>query len=85
MADPNQSPEKRPRDTSCGRTRREFLWQTGGGFTGLALGSMLAQDGFLANQAVAAAVNARAGQPDRLQARMIGLDTGHWHSAKRGP
>ena len=54
MADPNQSPDKRPRDTSCGRTRREFLWQTGGGFTGLALGSMLAQDGFLANQAVAA-------------------------------
>lgn len=38
----------------CGRTRREFLWETGGGFTGLALGGMLAQDGFLANQSVAA-------------------------------
>ena len=43
-----------PRNSFCGRTRREFLWQTGAGFTGLALGSMLAQDGFLANQAVAA-------------------------------
>src|SRR5262245_23407704 len=25
----------------CGRTRREFLWETGGGFTGLALAGML--------------------------------------------
>ena len=38
----------------CGRTRREFLWETGGGFTGLALAGMLAKDGFLAKQAVAA-------------------------------
>lgn len=30
----------------CGRTRREFLWQTGGGFTGIALTAMLAADGF---------------------------------------
>ena len=43
-----------PRNSFCGRTRREFLWQTGAGFTGVALGSMLAQDGFLANQACAA-------------------------------
>ena len=49
------NPEQPDRNgTFCRRTRREFLWQTGGGFTGLALGSMLAQDGFLANQAVAA-------------------------------
>ena len=32
--------------TPCGRTRREFLWQTGGGFTGLALTALLSQDGF---------------------------------------
>ncbi len=32
--------------TACGRTRREFLWQTGAGFTGLALAAMLAEDGF---------------------------------------
>lgn len=30
----------------CGRTRREFLWQTGGGFAGTALAGMLQQDGF---------------------------------------
>jgi hypothetical protein len=30
----------------CGRTRREFLWQTGGGFAGTALAGMLQRDGF---------------------------------------
>src|SRR5689334_4333624 len=30
----------------CRRTRREFLWQTGAGFTGLALTGLLSQDGF---------------------------------------
>jgi hypothetical protein len=34
--------------TPCGRTRREFLWQTGAGFTGLALSALLAEDGFFA-------------------------------------
>ncbi|MEQ8787743.1 MAG: DUF1501 domain-containing protein [Pirellulaceae bacterium] len=38
----------------CGRTRREFLWQAGGGFAGMALASMLAEEGFLARQSVAA-------------------------------
>src|SRR5688500_966016 len=38
----------------CNRTRREFLWQVGGGFTGLALTAMLSKDGFLASQARAA-------------------------------
>lgn len=38
----------------CGRTRREFLWETGCGFSAVALSSMLSQDGFLARQAVAA-------------------------------
>ena len=38
----------------CGRTRREFLWQTGGGFAGTALAAMLGEDGFLGRQAVAA-------------------------------
>ena len=32
--------------TPCGRTRREFLWETGAGFTGLALTAMLQADGF---------------------------------------
>ncbi|MEM9827394.1 MAG: DUF1501 domain-containing protein [Planctomycetota bacterium] len=30
----------------CGRTRREFLWQSGGGFGAAALASMLSGDGF---------------------------------------
>ena len=43
-----------PRSCFCGRTRREFLWETGGAFTGLALTGLLSQDGFFENQAVAA-------------------------------
>src|SRR3954466_7503660 len=35
----------------CGRTRREFLWETGAGFTGLALTGLLSADGFFANKA----------------------------------
>ena len=38
----------------CGRTRREFLWQTGAGFTGTALAGLLSTDGFFEKQAVAA-------------------------------
>ena len=37
----------------CGRTRREFLWQTGAGFTGTALAGMLGDD-FFASEAMAA-------------------------------
>jgi hypothetical protein len=44
----------------CGRTRREFLWQAGGGFAGTALTYLLAQDGFFAR---AAAAEARASTP----------------------
>lgn len=43
-----------PRGNFCGRTRREFLWQAGGGFTALPLLSMLSGDGFLESQATAA-------------------------------
>ncbi|MES2459176.1 MAG: DUF1501 domain-containing protein, partial [Armatimonadota bacterium] len=38
----------------CGRTRREFMWEVGGGFASVALASMLGTDGFFAKQAVAA-------------------------------
>ncbi len=38
----------------CGRTRREFLWNCGAGFTGLALTGLLSKDGFLSNQTLAA-------------------------------
>ena len=43
-----------PRNTFCGQTRREFLWESGGAFTSVALAGMLAQDGFLKSQACAA-------------------------------
>src|SRR5438270_11182022 len=35
-----------PNPTPCGRSRREFLWQVGGGFAGLALIDLLSRDGF---------------------------------------
>ncbi|MFN3651044.1 MAG: DUF1501 domain-containing protein [Armatimonadota bacterium] len=37
----------------CGRTRRQFLWETGAGFTGLALAGLL-EESFFAQQAYAA-------------------------------
>src|SRR5262245_32037907 len=37
----------------CGRTRREFLWEVGGGFGGVALAGLLG-DSFFARQSVAA-------------------------------
>jgi hypothetical protein len=37
--------------TFCGRTRREFLWETGFGFTGTALTALLAADGFFGTSA----------------------------------
>src|SRR5689334_18345811 len=37
--------------TPCNTTRREFLWQMGGGFVGTALTYLLAQDGFFARAA----------------------------------
>jgi len=35
-----------PMNTFCGRTRREFLWQAGAGFTALGLTDALSRDGF---------------------------------------
>src|ERR1700730_18102978 len=43
-----------PTQNFCHRTRREFLWEAGAGFTGLALTGLLSQDGFFANRVVAA-------------------------------
>jgi hypothetical protein len=39
---------------SCGQTRREFVWEMGAGFAGLALTSLLAADGFFARHLHAA-------------------------------
>ncbi|MBP88373.1 MAG: hypothetical protein CMJ64_16935 [Planctomycetaceae bacterium] len=38
----------------CGTTRREFVWEMGAGFAGLALASLLDGEGFFTKQAVAA-------------------------------
>src|SRR5207248_948675 len=43
-----------PALTPCGRTRREFLWEAGGGFAGTALAALLAGDGFFGPAARAA-------------------------------
>src|SRR5512139_2828702 len=51
-------PRKTGRDgekaCGCGRTRREFLWEAGAGFTGLALAYLLDRDGFFGRRALAA-------------------------------
>src|SRR5258708_40278883 len=40
-----------PTRTPCGRSRREFLWEVGGGFAGLALIDLLSRDGYFAGRA----------------------------------
>ncbi|HEY2952436.1 MAG TPA: DUF1501 domain-containing protein [Verrucomicrobiae bacterium] len=47
----------------CRRTRREFLWEAGAGFTGLALTGLLTLDQFFARQANAASVAAKFTNP----------------------
>ncbi len=53
----------------CGRTRREFLWQAGGGFAGLALTGMLARDGFAFNEAPGKFVNPMAAKKPMIPAK----------------
>jgi hypothetical protein len=55
----------RKRSDFCGRTRREFIWQTGGGFGAAALSSMLGQDGFFghADAADLTSLNPLAAKP----------------------
>ncbi len=55
----------------CGKTRREFLWEAGAGFTGLALTGMLSLDGFFAPSAQAASgsANPLAPKPPMFPAR----------------
>ncbi|MAB83244.1 MAG: hypothetical protein CMJ24_07390 [Phycisphaerae bacterium] len=56
-----------PRNTFCGRTRREFLWDSGGAFTSVALAGLLGSDGFIGSQAMAA--DGTTLLPNPLQAR----------------
>jgi Protein of unknown function (DUF1501) len=56
----------------CGRTRREFLWESGCGFGATALASLLSQDGFFANSAAASEMplpNPLAPRPAQLAPR----------------
>ena len=54
----------------CGKTRRELLWETGAGFTGLALTGMLSADGFFAPPANAAPTpNTQHPTPNPLAAK----------------
>jgi Protein of unknown function (DUF1501) len=43
----------RSQSMPCGQTRREFLWEVGGGFAGLALVDLLSRDGFFEQAAAA--------------------------------
>jgi hypothetical protein len=47
----------------CHRTRREFLWEAGAGFTGLALSGLLSLDSFFAPSVHAAQEAAKLGNP----------------------
>jgi hypothetical protein len=49
----------------CGQTRREFVWEMGAGFAGLALTSLLETDGFFARHVRAA--DARPGDPAAIE------------------
>ncbi len=68
------SDRTRPRSGfPCGQTRREFAWQIGAGFAGLALTSLLDADGFFARRLDAAETGKPAGplapKPPHLPAR----------------
>src|SRR5262245_17268024 len=56
----------------CGRTRREFLWESGCGFGGVALASLLSKDGFFTRAEAAgseASANPLAARPAALAPR----------------
>lgn len=50
----SQTHSSRPRRFPCGLSRREWVWQMGGGCAGLALTALLDQDGFFGRIATAA-------------------------------
>ncbi|HWB13908.1 MAG TPA: DUF1501 domain-containing protein [Pirellulales bacterium] len=47
----------------CGRTRREFFWEAGAGFTSVALAGLLSRDGFFGGSQATAAEAARQANP----------------------
>jgi hypothetical protein len=61
--DQRSSDSRHPAGTFCGRTRREFLWEAGAGFTGLGLVGLLSRDGFFSRGASAAASARKSANP----------------------
>ncbi len=55
--DRHASDPSQPSGSFCGRTRREFLWEAGAGFTGVALAGLLGKDAFAADVAGARPAN----------------------------
>jgi hypothetical protein len=55
----------------CGRTRREFLWESGGGFASVALTALLTGDGFFGQQARAADISSKFVNPLAARHPMI--------------
>src|SRR4051812_12492256 len=53
----------------CGPTRREFVWEMGAGFAGLALTSLLDRDGFFGRHARAAGPSAAPATANPLAPR----------------
>jgi hypothetical protein len=53
----------------CGQTRRESLWQMGGGFTGLAMTSLLGRDGFFGRHVSANDIANKTPLPGPLASR----------------
>src|SRR6476619_6159292 len=51
----------------CGRTRREFLWEAGAGFTGLALTGLLTLDKFFTREVRAATALGEFANPLRAK------------------
>ncbi len=67
----NQESRKRGEGV-CRGTRREFLWEAGAGFAGVALAALLDGDGFFGSRAVAAGLPGTAGSVPRVAHRPKG-------------
>ncbi len=57
--------------TPCGRTRREFFWESAGGFAGTALATILADQGFFSHRA-------RASEPEASAASALSPKKPHF-------
>ena len=56
----NRNSPSESQGSFCRRTRREFLWEAGAGFTALGLADLLGREGFFGGKASAAESSSRA-------------------------